>query len=1092
MKKTTERVKLLEKDRSFKNFFNISCMTPNNVAAEVVDSDYNVRFISYAEFRDCSYQAASFFNKRFEKVEKGSFICISMDNSYLFPYVFWGLVMSGFNPVMLDFRAEGENIKKYLYDTGAKALISDKNHDLSSLNVDFLLIDNFSYQNKSVDEVSVMSSKWGDKIVFCTSGTTGDSRIFVFTEHNFISNLFLTWKTCEKSPYVMPDGEVKYLAFLPVYHIYGFYIYYGCTALCGNTVVYMPDRKPETLFKICQTRGITHMPCVPLLFKNIVNKIMHKVNQQNVFKRTAFKTAMAFSRGIQYIFPISGQKFVYKHMFGSIHSQIFGEKLIATQTAGAYMPPEVNKVLLSLGFPMYTGLGTTETIIVSIDYGRSFRKKMKSSMGVPFEEFKILDLQSGEENGREGVLYVRGDSVHSARLKEGKLIPSDKDAEGWYCTNDIVKKDRKGNIYFLSRSKDVIIPVSGENIYPDQLEAEFGDFRGIKNKIIIGVETSPGAEEVYMILEPESSGVDYSAVYSAINRVNKRLPVPQNIYKIYISEKPFPVTSSLKVQRQKMKSLIEKDKWPMMHISEFSKRSEVENNEISEMVEKKSALTLQISRVFADVLGKSVDQIDPAAHFIVELGGDSLTALQLAGELEKKFDIFVSEEHLRENVCVNDYVRLILEGTRVDQSSDKTECKPVTEFTESREFTAFAARIRGTTYNPYFIPHDSIIADTSIINGKSVLNFASYNYLGLSGHPEVINFTQEAVAAYGTSASGSRVLTGEKTLYQTLEKELAQWKGTEDSIVLVSGNATNTTFVGNFCGKRDLIVYDMLSHDSISQGIRLSYSESRAFSHNNYKELDEILSRVRKFYEKVLIVIEGVYSMDGDIAPVPEFVAIKKKYGAFLMVDEAHSTGVLGKHGKGVCEYFNLKKGDVDIYMGTLSKSLGSCGGYLAGNSVLINYLRYNLPGFVFSVGIPPASAAAALAGIRVISKSDSQVVKLHTNIKSFFEEAVKNNFNTCDADFTAIIPILVGDDDSANKLCKVMLEDGIFIVPAVYPAVAKGQARLRFCVTSEHKDYQIKRALQVLRQKADELNIKLPETTGKIPHPVYELAETV
>ncbi len=413
---------------------------------------------------------------------------------------------------------------------------------------------------------------------------------------------------------------------------------------------------------------------------------------------------------------------------------------------------------------------------------------------------------------------------------------------------------------------------------------------------------------------------------------------------------------------------------------------------------------------------------------------------------------------------------------RVNQNDGK-KIVPVTRFEDSREYKEFLLREKAMegVGNPYFVCHDSIVKDVSILDGeREILNFGSYNYIGMSGHPETVKAAQEAAAKYGTSASGSRILAGEKHLYQELEAKIAKWKHAEDAIVLVGGHSTNVTFVGNFCNEKDIILYDALSHNSIVQGCQLSRSASKVFPHNDFVALESILRNVRNKYEKILVVVEGVYSMDGDIAPIPEFVKLKKKYGFFLMVDEAHSACVIGENGGGVDEYFNLDPEDIDIKMGTLSKGLGTCGGYLAGKKSLIQYLKYNVPGFVFSVGINPPSAAATLKALEILEKDPSIVKRLHKNIDTFLEEAHKRGLNTCLAGKTAIIPVLVGDDRDAFLLSNVMLEKGVFVPPAVYPAVPKGQARLRFCVTSEHKEEQIIKALDLLMECIQEYKIEL------------------
>ncbi len=283
------------------------------------------------------------------------------------------------------------------------------------------------------------------------------------------------------------------------------------------------------------------------------------------------------------------------------------------------------------------------------------------------------------------------------------------------------------------------------------------------------------------------------------------------------------------------------------------------------------------------------------------------------------------------------------------------------------------------------------------------------------------------------------------------------------------------TLVGNFCGRDDLIVYDALAHNSIDQGTRLSQATVKPFPHNDPAALESILKNQRAKFRKCLIIIEGAYSMDGDIANVPAFVALKKKYGCFLLVDEAHSACVIGRTGGGVDEYFNLAPDDVDIKMGTLSKGLGTCGGYLAGKRSLIDYLRYNLPGFVFSVGISPPLAAGTLAAIRLLRNEPSIIQSLEKNINAFVREAHKRHLNTCLAGHTAIIPILVGSDENAFLLSNMLRHKGVFVPPAVFPAVPKGKARLRFCVISEHMEEQIVRALDALVEAAAEAGIRLP-----------------
>lgn len=483
-------------------------------------------------------------------------------------------------------------------------------------------------------------------------------------------------------------------------------------------------------------------------------------------------------------------------------------------------------------------------------------------------------------------------------------------------------------------------------------------------------------------------------------------------------------------------------------------------------------------RMFAEVLQKSAQDISADDDFFNDLGGDSLASLQVITMVEEEYGVTVPEEAYLSCRTANEFASVIerlISGEYAPPAEASEAVTPITKFEDTPEYKAFTERMKEAEgHNPYFTVHDSPLTDVSVMDGREMLNFSSYNYVGMSGRRETVEAAKNAAEHYGTSASGSRLLGGEKPIHRELEATIAKWKHTEDAVVMVGGHSTNVTVVGNFCGKHDLIVYDVLAHNSISEGCRLSDADSRPFPHNDYNALETILKNNRDRYAKVLIVIEGVYSMDGDIAPVPEFVRLKKQYGCFLMVDEAHSACVLGKHGGGVDEYFSLDPYDIDIKMGTLSKGIGTCGGYIAGKKCMIEYMRYNIPGFVFSVGMSPVLAAAAKCAIELLQTDETIMTDLHRNIRVFIDEAHKRHFNTCLASESAIIPIMVGNDEDAYILSTKLCEKGVFVPPAVYPAVPKGKSRLRFCVISEHKPEQIIKALDALAECCAETGIKI------------------
>ena len=367
--------------------------------------------------------------------------------------------------------------------------------------------------------------------------------------------------------------------------------------------------------------------------------------------------------------------------------------------------------------------------------------------------------------------------------------------------------------------------------------------------------------------------------------------------------------------------------------------------------------------------------------------------------------------------------------------------------------------------NPFFSLHQGIAKDTISTGNRELINYSSYNYLGMSGDRIITEATQKAISEYGTSVSASRLLSGERPIHLELEREIADFIGTEDAIMYVGGHATNVSTIGHLFNEKDLIICDSLSHNSIKEGCKLSGSRIIDFPHNDYHALEAILERERGQYQKVLIAVEGIYSTDGDLAPLPQIVELKKHYQTWLLVDEAHSIGVLGVSGGGVREHFNLQPTDVDLWMGTLSKSFASCGGYIAGSKELIQYLKYTAPGFVFSVGMSPANTASALAALRLLKAEPERAIKLHSRAKFCLDLAKSKGFNTGYSAESPIIPIIVGEPNKAVRLSQILIQQGININPMVYPSVPYDAARLRFFITCLHTEEQILSTMNILEE---------------------------
>jgi 8-amino-7-oxononanoate synthase len=372
--------------------------------------------------------------------------------------------------------------------------------------------------------------------------------------------------------------------------------------------------------------------------------------------------------------------------------------------------------------------------------------------------------------------------------------------------------------------------------------------------------------------------------------------------------------------------------------------------------------------------------------------------------------------------------------------------------------------------NPFFRMHDGLAGATTMIGGERYTNFSSYNYLGLGGHPDVNAAAKAAVDRYGTSASASRLVSGERPVHRELERALAEVHGVEDCVVFVSGHATNVSTIGHLFGPKDLIVHDALIHNSALMGSELSGARRMPFAHNDWEALDQLLTQCRLQYERVLIIVEGLYSMDGDVPDLPRFVEIKQRHRAFLMVDEAHSFGVLGSRGLGIQEHYGLRGKDVDIWMGTLSKTLASCGGYIAGERALVEHLKCAAPGFVYSVGMPPPAAAAALAALRVLQAEPQRSKTLRSRGRQFLDAARALGIDTGLSIGLSVIPAITRSSLKAVRLSEALFRRKINVQPIVYPAVQERGARLRFFISSEHTEAQVRTTVEALAEEVRRL----------------------
>ena len=358
----------------------------------------------------------------------------------------------------------------------------------------------------------------------------------------------------------------------------------------------------------------------------------------------------------------------------------------------------------------------------------------------------------------------------------------------------------------------------------------------------------------------------------------------------------------------------------------------------------------------------------------------------------------------------------------------------------------------------------------SRFDGREVINLSSNNYLGLTTHPKLRRCAIEGIESYGVGSGAVRTIAGTMTLHLALEEKIAQFKQVEASVVFQSGFTANAGTVQAILSKEDIIISDELNHASIIDGCRLSRAEIKVFPHKDMHACEKILKEIDDRKCNKLLITDGVFSMEGDIAPLPELVELAERYGCIMMIDDAHASGVLGRNGRGTVDHFGLH-GRVDIQVGTLSKAIGALGGYVCSTRDTIEFLYHRARPFLFSTSHPPSVAATCLAAFEVLDREPQLVEKLWANTRLFKEGLKKLGFNTGVSE-TPITPVIVGDAALAHEFSRQLFQEGVFAQGIGFPTVPQGKARIRTIVTATHTQDELTRALSILEGVAKRLRI--------------------
>ena len=751
------------------------------------------------------------------------------------------------------------------------------------------------------------------------------------------------------------------------------------------------------------------------------------------------------------------------------------------------------------------------------------RRLVGSGRELDGQDVLIVDPQTCEAlpPGRVGEIWVSGPSVaqgywnrpeetqatFGAMLAQGEPVATQQSVSKWrpnpgpyLRTGDLGFFD-DGELFVTGRLKDLII-IRGRNHYPQDIERSVEEASGLirAGSVAAFAVDVEERERVVVVAEVERGRRDAADLTDAFDAIRRRLATGHELAVeaiVLVRPNSIPKTSSGKIQRHAARrqfldgslEVIEQHvAWlapaqpvaapaatdqprlaRMRPVGEAARPHRPDRELPQEVVQTVFEHVRRIAKERAGSLTLDTN--------IVELGLDSLERMEIVASLEEAFGARFPEQVLPQIETCREVTEAIIdhmpvEGlAKVQSARVVAEIAPdayrIEEFPEVRALEQNFAMVRDAGLeNPYFSVHEGLTNDRTVIGGREMISWATYNYLGMSGEPEVATAAKAAIDRFGTSVSASRLVSGEKTVHQELELEIARLLRTEDAITFVGGHATNETVIGHVVGPGDLVLHDALAHNSLLQGAVLSGARRRPFPHNDFAAAESILGQIRGQYRRVLLVIEGIYSMDGDFADLPKFIGVARRHKALLMVDEAHSLGVMGPRGRGIGEHFGVQPGDVDLWMGTLSKALGSCGGYIAGSRTLVRWLKYTVPGFVYSVGLPPAAAGAALGAIRLLDREPQRVEKLHANARLFLQLAREAGLDTGVSGGSAIVPIILGNSMNSLRLSRALFARGISVQPILYPAVEERAARLRFFITSRHTPDQIRRTITARQEE--------------------------
>lgn len=629
---------LLKSNRTFKDIFDIHISTWSNRTIFIYEDDKSkTKKITYSQYASICKQYGHAL-KNALNIPTGSFVGLKMNNSPKWAYVFWGLLMAGFNPLMLNPILPNSDTNRLIHEADAKAVISDKdeNLDVISINVNSLELGEEYYPDK-----------FGERIAFCTSGTTGKSRIYVYNGENITHQIYAAYCMPETTKTIMyQKPEIRLITIVPFAHIFGFVAVLLWFSFFGRCFVFTKSIEPNEIVRMCQKYKVSHVFSVPLFWDRVAKSISQTLSSQSEGKQKLIAKTIAYNN--KEISKTEAGFAASKLVLKKLQKKILGDKIVYCIAGGSALSKDTLHMINGVGYPLYNGYGMTEIGITSVELSPDVNQRNKASVGKPLTdiEYKVLD----------GELLVKAPQIHAETLVNGKLEKAIIDEDGYFHTGDIAEIDENGYTYIRGKLKDVVIGSNGENIYPDEIENKFKDIDEIDDLAVFGMKN--GSNEVLtmaIFMSHKLEKDEIKAVQDKIADANERLPMSMQVKEFYLSTLPLPTNASMKVMRYQLIDDLKNRpetfiKLSQGEIASFEGFDEKDIEDVSN----------HIIDIISDVLNVKKEDIAPSSHIILDLGGDSFTYMSIIASIESEFEIKIPTEMIGRLNTVNEFTSFIL------------------------------------------------------------------------------------------------------------------------------------------------------------------------------------------------------------------------------------------------------------------------------------------------------------------------------------------------------------------------------------------------------------------------------------------------